>query len=1076
MVAFAILGGVLAATGLVPCRETLAASLAIAGAFLPAAWLAPAGFRRRAAELAILPAAFALTLIADPAQRAMALPPLLVLAALAAVAAARPRTAPQALPWLAASFALAVTAAGALGLVGFPLWQAGLALLVPPFLAAAVCRVLGWEAALVVALLTAPLPWVRSPVAAAAILLLGGAAASVWWRWRRRSPRPSTLDGRGLTSLTARVARGWFPGALGVALVASALAPWGLLAPRLAFPDASWLAAGLALAALVLTPCLPPAAAGAAWLAVALALGPPQPSPTERPGLSLSATSPSAQLPPGAGTGYVLDLSLANAGALPAGTLVATLSVGGAEHSLHAGAELSEWALLGPLGHVAHGLPDHPVFRAREPGAASFWSVGSRLRLEVPKEVSPSLVRHPALPDRVIVTVAQAGPPRPTPPRDWPLPAWLLAAALAVAGLQLAARSFDTPSAALPWALLVAGALAARLPLEPLRLLAERHAVDLALAAFLAAWLPLARRFLPARPFLTATALLLPLALATPHLTPPMGDGNYHLLLMQSLVRDGDFDLANNFDLEHYPNQRIYLPFPGVFLHSPVLAVLLAPGFALAGRSGALALLALTGAGLVALLARRAEQLGVPRGRTGWLSLALLLSYPLLTFTGELWTELPGAFLLALSVGLVALPRVGPWAAPLLAVLGSGLKTRFALPLGPQVLAAWWPQRLRPRTVLLALAAAGVTAGFVAIVLTALLGNPLDPLGRRSLTTLLRVRPAQAGLVVGGLALDSAGGLLWAAPLALAATLGLGVLARRSGAGERALLAGAALTVAALLHLQEWRGGDSPPARYLVPLLPVAALAGAMLLRLPRRWRPLLWVLVPPTLAVSWVAATRPFLLINTGNGGFWLGNVIARRTGADALDLFPSFLRLTTATWAVPTAVLVLVALVATVTRLRPGAARLLRRAGVSVWILAGGALLVTLMVRPDAAIEVEDPQVRHIGGVLDPPPGTFLRYLLPNGWRLATGEAVEVPISARAGDEVHVTSRVEGPAGPATMLLASWIGYSASPVAITVPTSGVIPLPPSPAGGHHLLRLALQAPPGVSVVLDRVDLGRPR
>ena len=66
----------------------------------------------------------------------------------------------------------------------------------------------------------------------------------------------------------------------------------------------------------------------------------------------------------------------------------------------------------------------------------------------------------------------------------------------------------------------------------------------------------------------------------------------------------------------------------------------------------------------VALLARRARELGVPAGRTGWLCLALLLSFPLTTFTGELWTELPGALLLAVSVVAVAQPRIGSWATP----------------------------------------------------------------------------------------------------------------------------------------------------------------------------------------------------------------------------------------------------------------------------------------------------------------------------------------------------------------------------------------------------------------------------
>ena len=447
--------------------------LSLASVFLPAAWLAPAGFRRRAADLAILPAAFALTLLGDPAQRAMALPPLLVLAALAAVLSARHRASPRAVLRLAACFALAVALAGSLGLVGFPAWRVALALLVPPLLTAGACLLLGWDAALVLALLVAPLPWVRWPLAASLVLALAAALAGFFLllhtrgresrvQSRQSHPHPgswsltlSTLDSQLSTS---RVARGWLPGALGFALVASALAPWGLLAPHLAFPHASWLAAPLVLAALVLSPLLPPAAAGAAWLAVALTLGPPQPPPAERPGLSLSAASPSAQLPPGSGAPYVLDLALANAGSLPAGSLVATLRIGSLERPLHAGAALAEWALRRPGTRPAHGLPDHPVFRAREVGATGFWSVGNRLLLEVPTDVTPSLTRSASLPDKVLVTVSQAGPARPTPPRDWPLPAWLLAAALAVAALQLAARSFDSPGAFLPWALLVAGA------------------------------------------------------------------------------------------------------------------------------------------------------------------------------------------------------------------------------------------------------------------------------------------------------------------------------------------------------------------------------------------------------------------------------------------------------------------------------------------------------------------------------------------------------------------------------------------------------------------------------------------
>ena len=64
------------------------------------------------------------------------------------------------------------------------------------------------------------------------------------------------------------------------------------------------------------------------------------------------------------------------------------------------------------------------------------------------------------------------------------------------------------------------------------------------------------------------------------------------------------------------------------------------------------------------------------------------------------------------------------------------------------------------------------------------------------------------------------------------------------------LLLGCGLTIGALLHSLEWYGGGSPPARYLVPMLPAVALAGGMLFREPRRWRRAAELLLLPSLAV----------------------------------------------------------------------------------------------------------------------------------------------------------------------------------------------------------------------------------
>ncbi len=1049
-VAFSGLAAVLAASGLLLPREAAAAALAVAAAFLPSAWLAPAGLSRRAAELALLPPAFALSLLHDPSQRSLALPPLLLLAALAALFAAKPRVPSARLPLLLAAFAAALVAACSQSLAGFPLWRAAVAVLLPPLLAAVATARLGFHPALLLSLLAAPLPWVRWPLAAA---LLAAAAGALL-----RLP-PSTFHPH-LSRLTT-TATGWLPGALAFALLTAALSPWGLLSPHLAFPLASPLALPLFLAALLLTPLLPPAAAGAAWLAVVLSLGPPQPPPPDRPAISLSATSPSALLPPGSGHPYLLDLALANAALLPPGTLAASLSVADRSFHLHAGAELAEWAILRPGSRSAHGLPDRPVFRPRNVGAAAFWSVGNRLVLDVPQGVVPSLTRAPSLPDPVLLVAAQAGPARPTPPRDWPLPAWLLATALTVAALQLAARSFSSPSAFLPWALLAAAALAARLPIEPLRLLAERHAPDLALASFLAAWLPLARRHLRSHPFLAATALLLPLALATPHLTPPMyGDEPFHLMMLESLTTHLSVDLQRHFGLS-YELSRLY---------SPGLAVLLLPGYLLAGRSGALALLALAAAGLVAVVARRARELGLGRRRLGLLASGALLTFPLATYCTQIWVEVPGALAAAAGLVLAAAspPRRG-WAA-LLAGVAIGVKTRLALVCLPPALAAWKPRHRRGW--LAALLAVGAAVGAGAAVGWVFQGHPFGPY--RRLHHLVPSDWAQPLVVLGGLLADPAGGMLFAAPLALVALAGLPALWRRGSLGERALIAGGVATVLALLHSLEWYGGGSPPFRYLVPLVPLLWLAWVPLLQRPRlAWR-LAWLVVPPSLALAWALVARPQLSVNPGTGAWWLSSALARRLQADTWVFFPSYLRPTAAAWAVPLAVAVVAALTVAAARRCPGFARRLAAAAVAVWLAAAAALVITVRWRPDRIVEGEAPQVVRRGGSPEPKEGTFSSFTYRNGWRLADGDGISVPLNTRAGDVVRLTGWLEGEARKGATLRVRWGEGSVSELGLGGDELTGVRLGVAPGRGRNRLHLDLVAPGGGGLVVDRLEVER--
>src|SRR5437868_9482110 len=128
------------------------------------------------------------------------------------------------------------------------------------------------------------------------------------------------------------------------------------------------------------------------------------------------------------------------------------------------------------------------------------------------------------------------------------------------------------------------------------------------------------------RAFLIAAigyAVMIPLQLRT----PIDGDEPYYLLMTESLVRDHDLDLSNQYrDLAHSETGRSdLLPQPGdprgahgeqYSRHEPFLPILLTPGYALAGLPGALAVIALFGALLARSTIRFLEDEGISDATT----------------------------------------------------------------------------------------------------------------------------------------------------------------------------------------------------------------------------------------------------------------------------------------------------------------------------------------------------------------------------------------------------------------------------------------------------------------------------
>jgi hypothetical protein len=352
------------------------------------------------------------------------------------------------------------------------------------------------------------------------------------------------------------------------------------------------------------------------------------------------------------------------------------------------------------------------------------------------------------------------------------------------------------------------------------------------------------------------------------------GDEPHYLLMAQSLWREHDLDLRDNHAREdwreytpgpivpHYAAPRADgRPFPA---HSPGLPLLLAPLYALGGRP--LCVVALTlAAALLALEMWRAARRLTGDDEAALLAWALALVPPVAFYAFEIYTEVPAALALAVALRLLLTgPGLGIGGAAAAALLASALPW-LHLKMLPAAVAlgvvALFRLRGRGRTLFFGVAALMAVAFLayyraifgVASPLAIYGGVPRDADGS----------PLRA-LV--GLALDRSFGLLPYAPLFLLALAGLGRLVQLRA--WEPVLAGAAVIVP-VLPWRMWWGGQCPPARFLVPLVPVLALALAARVTLSRtglaRWR---WPLALLGVAATMGMTVRPsaLLLLNRGD------------------------------------------------------------------------------------------------------------------------------------------------------------------------------------------------------------------
>jgi hypothetical protein len=317
----------------------------------------------------------------------------------------------------------------------------------------------------------------------------------------------------------------------------------------------------------------------------------------------------------------------------------------------------------------------------------------------------------------------------------------------------------------------------------------------------------------------------------------PRGDEPHYLMVAESLLRDGDLSLEEDYLEKRYTafhdaplsaHYRVRGKGSEIFsLHAVGLSILVLPAYALAGYVGASVFLAF----LAALLAGEIrEWVRGLSGRDGLAEAAgwvFALSPPLLFYVGLVFTEVPAA--LAIAYGLrrgrePGLGAAGALTVGLAAAALPWLNVRYAPLAVIVVLHALWHHRRLGRALALALPGV-VSAVGVALYHQALYGflDPRRVYGRRPELALGTLREGLPGLLF-----DQEFGLLVYAPVLFLAVPGLVALWRRDRASTLAAGAMVAVVVLTAGSWHMWRGGFNPPGRFLVPVLAVLAVLVAL--------------------------------------------------------------------------------------------------------------------------------------------------------------------------------------------------------------------------------------------------------
>lgn len=337
--------------------------------------------------------------------------------------------------------------------------------------------------------------------------------------------------------------------------------------------------------------------------------------------------------------------------------------------------------------------------------------------------------------------------------------------------------------------------------------------------------------------FVLSLAIYLLLGIYSSRMVGPGGDEPHYLILTQSLLADGDIRIEDNHQRGEYRrffagelrpdylrrglNGQIYS------IHAPGLAMLLLPAYAVAGYPGAVAFICLLAA-LAALAVFDLAEGVAGRAAAFMTWLAVCLTVPFVPYSWLVFPEISGALVVAwaaLWLWQPIEPRASTWIWRGMA-LGylPWLHTKFLVFLvvfGAALFLRLWR---RPKAALALAAPIAASLAAWLFFFYAIYGelNPGAPYGNYANQHIL-IGNIPRGIL--GLMVDQKFGLLFYSPIYLFAVAGCWIMLRRPNLrylGGVCLLATGTF-VGGATELYMWWGGNSAPARYLVPLLPCLA-------------------------------------------------------------------------------------------------------------------------------------------------------------------------------------------------------------------------------------------------------------